>query len=96
MTRFRSITLAGLLAVGACGLPGDLTRPEPLFGTPEDRPDAERPSRRVESGLDTIRTGDEGDPRGEGADPFDDVTTPGAEATEADTPDTGGDENVTD
>ena len=65
------IALAGLLAMTACGLPGDLTRPEPLFGTPEDRPDAELPSRRVESGLDTIRTGDDGDPRASQDDPFD-------------------------
>lgn len=47
-----SVALAGL---SACGLQGDLTRPDPLFGNPDAVPEAERPDRVVTDGLTDMR-----------------------------------------
>jgi len=44
-----ALALAGTLA--GCGLTGDLQRPDPLFGDPDDRAAAELPDRDVERGL---------------------------------------------
>ena len=51
-TLIRFTLAAGLLAgLPACGLQGDLARPDPLFGDPEARDEAELPLRSVDSGL---------------------------------------------
>lgn len=43
---------ASLLAgLSACGLQGDLARPDPLFGDPSERGEADLPNRRVDTGL---------------------------------------------
>lgn len=50
--------IAGLLlaSLSACGLQGDLQRPDPLIGNPDSaRAPAERSDREVERGLDSIR-----------------------------------------
>ncbi len=49
----RTIIAASLLAgLSACGLQGDLARPDPLFGDPNERGEADLPNRRVDTGLD--------------------------------------------
>ncbi|MEL6568263.1 MAG: hypothetical protein AAFQ22_07580 [Pseudomonadota bacterium] len=57
MTRFTKPLLAGisLVALSACGLQGDLTRPDPLFGTPSDLEPAEPLERTVTDGLDDLQ-----------------------------------------
>ncbi|MEM1105367.1 MAG: lipoprotein [Pseudomonadota bacterium] len=60
------ICLASLAALSACGLQGDLTRPDPLFGTPNELEPAEPLDRRVTDGLDDFR--DERTSQGEGGD----------------------------
>ena len=64
MTSMTKFLLAGvaLVSLSACGLQGDLTRPDPLYGHPDDIPDAERPDRVVTDGLSDMRdAGDEED-----------------------------------
>ena len=60
----KSILAASLLAgLSACGLQGDLARPDPLFGDPQERGEAELPSRSVDTGLeddDTVGDFDDG------------------------------------
>lgn len=57
----RPLLAALLLAsLSACGLQGDLQRPEPLIGNPDSaRAPAERSNREVERGLDSIREDEE-------------------------------------
>ncbi|MEO0817687.1 MAG: hypothetical protein AAFX86_10320 [Pseudomonadota bacterium] len=57
MTRFTKPLLAGisLVTLSACGLQGDLTRPDPLFGTPSDLEPAEPLERTVTDGLDDLQ-----------------------------------------
>ncbi len=58
----KSLMLAtGLVLFGgvsACGLPGDLKRPDPIFGTPGAREDAELPDRSVDEGISVSRPDD--------------------------------------
>ncbi|MEL6663228.1 MAG: lipoprotein [Pseudomonadota bacterium] len=53
MTRFAKLILAGasVAALSACGLQGDLTRPDPLFGTPSDLEPAEPLDQNVSDSL---------------------------------------------
>lgn len=46
------IASAALSALSACGLQGDLQRPDPLWGTPDAREAAQLPDRRVDEGID--------------------------------------------
>lgn len=50
-TRFL-IAGAALGALSACGLQGDLKRPDPLWGDPQARGEATLPDRRVDEGID--------------------------------------------
>ncbi|MEM9739705.1 MAG: hypothetical protein AAF829_07530 [Pseudomonadota bacterium] len=67
MTRFSKPLLAGfsLCALSACGLQGDLTRPDPLFGNPSQLEPAEPLDRQITDGLDDLqesrRSGDDSD-----------------------------------
>jgi predicted small lipoprotein YifL len=45
------LALALLAGLSGCGLQGDLTRPDPLFGDPGERGEAGLPSRSVDTGL---------------------------------------------
>ena len=57
MTRTLTISLAlfAMLALPACGLQGDLTRADPLWGTPDEREAANLPGRDIDSGVSVIR-----------------------------------------
>ena len=57
MTRLMSSLLAGaaLISLSACGLQGALTRPDPIWGSPDDVDAADLPNRNVESGVEVIR-----------------------------------------
>lgn len=46
---------ASLLALSACGLQGELTRPDPLFGTPSDLEPAEPLDRSTTDGLSDLQ-----------------------------------------
>ena len=46
---------SGMSGLSACGLQGDLTRPDPLWGTPDAIPAAERTASRVTDGLTDLR-----------------------------------------
>jgi len=49
------IAVASLIALSACGLQGDLTRPDPLFGNPSELEPAEPLDRSVSDGLDDLQ-----------------------------------------
>lgn len=52
------VAIAVLSALSACGLRGDLARPDPLIGTPNpDRPPAEAVDRSASDGLSDLRSG---------------------------------------
>jgi len=57
MTRLTKLTIAatGLASLAACGLQGDLKRPDPLFGDPQSRPDAVLPDRQVQEGTSVLQ-----------------------------------------
>ena len=57
MTRLTSSLLAlfALASLSACGLQGDLSRPDPLWGTPDANDAAELPERQVTEGVSVIR-----------------------------------------
>ncbi|MEM1151419.1 MAG: hypothetical protein AAGI03_12810 [Pseudomonadota bacterium] len=57
MTRILKPLLMGasLIALSACGLQGDLTRPDPLFGTPDAVDPAEPLNRSTTDGLRDLR-----------------------------------------
>ncbi|MCI4645590.1 MAG: hypothetical protein MRY64_12495 [Hyphomonadaceae bacterium] len=63
MTRLTKLFLGGISLIGlsACGLQGDLTRPDPLFGNPDEVPEAERPDRTVTDGMSDLREADRED-----------------------------------
>lgn len=67
MTRLTRLLLCGVALAGlsACGLQGDLTRPDPLFGNPDEVPEAERPDRVVTDGLSDLRESTSEDEDGE-------------------------------
>lgn len=60
MTSLTKLFLGGISLIGlsACGLQGDLTRPDPLWGHPDDLAEAERPDRTVTDGLTDMRDAD--------------------------------------
>lgn len=54
-TRTRLAALALVTSLGSglagCGLTGELQRPDPIFGEPDDSPAGQLPNRQVERGL---------------------------------------------
>ncbi len=74
------LALALLAGLSGCGLQGDLTRPDPLFGDPGERGEAGLPSRSVDTGLansdplgDFDETGDIDDDEGDTPDAEDEL-----------------------
>ncbi|MEO0467621.1 MAG: hypothetical protein AAF216_13855 [Pseudomonadota bacterium] len=49
-----SLALIALIGLPACGLQGDLTRADPIYGTPDAREAADLPNRDIESGVSVI------------------------------------------
>lgn len=66
MTRTLILLAAAGATLAACGIRGDLERPDPLFGTPEGLPEASLSNRTVDDGLEALDEDDPDAPREDG------------------------------